>query len=153
MLSIAGNQIKELTVPSKLSKLYSLDISYNQFQEIPSSLSAENFPMLGELRLDGSPLQNIYFKNILSVKALYMNDLNQLRAVENQAFSNVIGKNTGEANDKACFSLHLSGCKSLSEIGEGAFVGTAVCMVSCDLRELEVYLKVDDLRKPNSNLG
>lgn len=59
-----------------------------------------------------------------------MNELNQLHTVDDKAFSNVVGKSTGDANDKNCFSLHLSNCHSLSEINEGAFDGTAVCMVS-----------------------
>lgn len=81
--------------------------------------------------MDGNPIESIYFKNIIALKNLYMNDLTKLYVVEDKAFSNVIGR-AGDDNlfEQTCFSLYLSNCASLRKIEEGAFDATTLCMVS-----------------------
>jgi hypothetical protein len=94
-------------------------------------LSSQNFPNLDELRLDGNPIESIYFKNIIVVKSLYINEIPNLVVVDDKAFSNVVsrGVDGSDLNEK-CFSLFLSNCHQLSEIRDGAFDGTSLCMVS-----------------------
>lgn len=131
VLNIGGNQIKEFDLQKKLPRLFSLDISYNIIPEVPKCISSQNFPTLEELRLDGNPIESIYFKNIIALKNLYMNDMNKLFIVEDKAFSNVIGRPGDEiVYEKTCFSLYLSNCVALHEIQEGAFDGTSLCMVN-----------------------
>ncbi|CAK1547434.1 unnamed protein product [Leptosia nina] len=137
VLNIGGNQIKDFDVQSKLPKLFSLDISYNIIPEVPASISSQIFPNLEELRLDGNPIESVYFKNIISLKNLYMNDMNRLFVVEDKAFSNVIGRPGDEiVYEKTCFSLYLSNCASLHEIQEGAFDGTNLCMLDISKNNL-----------------
>ena len=137
VLSIGGNQIKDFQIERKLPKLFSLDLSYNLISDVPKSLSSQLLPNLEELRLDGNPLESIYFKNIIALKSLYMNDLNRLIVVEDKAFSNVIGRNVDEiSEEKNCFSLYLASCASLTTIQEGAFDATSLCTVSCDGRRV-----------------
>ncbi|XP_045448731.1 toll-like receptor 6, partial [Melitaea cinxia] len=137
VLSIGGNQIKDFHIENKLPKLFSLDISYNLISDVPKCLSSQIFPNLEELRLDGNPIETIYFKNILALKTLYMNDLNKLHVVEDKAFSNVIGR-TSElmSGEKYCFTLYLSNCASLHTIQEGAFDGTFLCMLDISKNNL-----------------
>lgn len=135
VLNIAGNQIKEFTIEKKLPKLFSLDIAYNQFTEIPKSLSRQNLPNLEELRLDGNPLESVYFKNIIAVKSLYMNDMVNLVVVDDKAFSNVVGRGI-DGSDENCFSLFLSNCRHLSEIRDGAFDATTLCMLDVSKNNL-----------------
>lgn len=61
-----------------------------------------------------------------------MNDLIKLTVVDDKAFSNVIGRRGDDDvnSEKSCFSLYLSHNPSLSNIQDGAFDGTNVCMVS-----------------------
>lgn len=77
-------------------------------------------------------MKSIYFKNIIALKRLYMNDLNRLSVVEDKAFSNVVGRNAEEdsgKNETNCFSLFLYNCPALNEIQDGAFDATSLCMV------------------------
>ncbi|XP_047529921.1 leucine-rich repeats and immunoglobulin-like domains protein sma-10 [Vanessa atalanta] len=137
VLSIGGNQIKDFNIENKLPKLFSLDISYNLITDVPKCLSSQIFPNLEELRLDGNPIESIYFKNILALKTLYMNDLNKLFVVEDKAFSNVIGRNNEElSQENNCFTLFLSNCASLHSIQEGAFDGTSLCMLDISKNNL-----------------
>ncbi|XP_047507233.1 toll-like receptor 3 [Pieris napi] len=137
VLNIGGNQIKEFDLQKKLPRLFSLDISYNIIPEVPKCISSQNFPTLEELRLDGNPIDSIYFKNIIALKNLYMNDMNKLSTVEDKAFSNVIGRPGDEiVYEKTCFSLYLSNCASLREIQEGAFDGTTLCMLDISKNNL-----------------
>jgi hypothetical protein len=107
-----------------------LDISYNLFTQIPKTLSDQSLPNLEELRLDGNPIENIYFNNLIVLKSLYMNDLDKLTHVEDKAFSNIVGRGVDELEEEPkCFYLYLSNCHSLSKIHVGAFAGTSVCMV------------------------
>lgn len=92
-------------------------------------MSSQNFPNLEELRLDGNPMEFIYFKNIIAVKRLYMNELNKLVVVDDKAFSNVVGRGL-DGTDENCFSLFLANCQHLSQIKDGAFDATSLCMVS-----------------------
>lgn len=135
ILNIGGNQIKELNIEKKLPNLFTLDLSYNLLSEVPKAISTQLFPNLEDLHLDGNLIESIYFKNIIALRSLYMNDLNKLRVVDDKAFSNVVGRgdDTEELN---CFSLYLSNCPFLSEIKDGAFDGTSVCMVSYLLKKL-----------------
>ncbi|CAG9584905.1 unnamed protein product [Danaus chrysippus] len=140
VLSIGGNQLRDFDIQRKLPKLFSLDISYNLLQEVPKCLSSEILPNLEELRLDGNPMDSIYFKNIIALKYLYMNDLIKLTVVDDKAFSNVIGRR-GEDDvnsEKSCFSLYLSHNPSLSNIQDGAFDGTNVCMLDISHNNLSV---------------
>lgn len=131
VLNIGGNQIKEMNIEKKLPNLYTLDLSYNLIAEIPKTLNAQFFPNLDELRLDGNPIETVYFKNILALKRLYMNELNKLVVVDEKAFSNVVGRGMDEGGEELnCFSLYLSNCPALTEIKEGAFDGTSLCTVS-----------------------
>ena len=131
VLNIGGNQIKELNIEKKLPSLYSLDLSYNLITEIPKTISTQFFPNLEELHFDGNPLESVYFKNIVAVKSLYMNEIKALKVVDEKAFSNVVGRMADETeSDVNCFSLYLSSCPSLGEIKAGAFDGTSLCMVS-----------------------
>lgn len=129
ILNIGGNQIKDINIEKKLPKLYSLDISYNLIKEVPKCLSSQILPKLEELRLDGNPIEDVYFKNILSLKNLYLNEMHKLVTVKDKAFSNVIGRGD-DNNERNCFYLYMSNCGSLSEIQEGAFDATSLCMVS-----------------------
>lgn len=142
VLSIGGNQIKDFQIERKLPKLFSLDISYNSIADVPKCLSSQLLPNLEELRLDGNPLESIYFKNIIGLKSLYMNDLNKLVVVEDKAFSNVIGRNVDEiSEEKNCFSLYLSSCASLMTIQEGAFDATSLCMLDISKNKLSSLSK------------
>ncbi|CAG4975595.1 unnamed protein product [Colias eurytheme] len=137
VLNIGGNQIKDFDLQKKLPKLFSLDLSYNSIIEVPKCINSQIFPNLEELRLDGNPIQSIYFKNIIALKNLYMNDMHKLSVVEDKAFSNVIGRAGDEiAYEKICFSLYLSNCASLHEIQEGAFDGTTLCMLDISKNNL-----------------
>ncbi|XP_023944560.2 leucine-rich repeats and immunoglobulin-like domains protein sma-10 [Bicyclus anynana] len=137
ILNIGGNQIKDFDIQKKLPKLYSLDLSYNLLADVPKSLSSQTFPKLEELRLDGNPIESIYFKNIIALKNLYMNDLNKLTVVEDKAFSNVIGRAGDESLfEQSCFSLFLSNCGSLMSIQEGAFDATTLCMLDISKNNL-----------------
>ncbi|KAI8436276.1 hypothetical protein MSG28_004321 [Choristoneura fumiferana] len=135
VLNIAGNQINDLAIEKKLPKLFSLDISYNLFTKVPKSLSSQNFPNLEELRLDGNPMEFIYFKNIIAVKRLYVNELSKLVVVDDKAFSNVVGRGLDGA-DENCFSLFLSNCPHLSQIRDGAFDATSLCMLDLSKNNL-----------------
>ncbi|XP_045771779.1 leucine-rich repeat-containing G-protein coupled receptor 5-like [Maniola jurtina] len=137
ILSIGGNQIKDFYIEKKLPKLFSLDLSYNLLTDVPKSLSTQTFPRLEELRLDGNPIESIYFKNIIALKNLYMNDLSKLHVVEDKAFSNVIGRVGDESFfEQGCFSLFLSNCASLRSIEEGAFDATTLCMLDISKNNL-----------------
>lgn len=129
VLNVGGNQIKELNIEKKLPNLFTLDLSYNLISEVPKCLSTQLFPNLEELHLDGNPIEIIYFKNIIALRTLYMNELNRLKVVDDKAFSNVVGR-VDDTEELGCFSLHLSNCPFLSEIKDGAFDGTSLCMVS-----------------------
>ncbi|CAH0723149.1 unnamed protein product, partial [Brenthis ino] len=142
VLNIGGNQIKDFQIERKLPKLFSLDISYNFISDVPKCLSSLIFPNLEELRLDGNPLESIYFKNIIALKSLYMNDLNRLSVVEDKAFSNVIGRNVDQAlEENNCFSLYLSNCPSLTKIQEGAFDATSLCVLDISKNNLSTLSK------------
>ncbi|XP_038211932.1 toll-like receptor 3 [Zerene cesonia] len=137
VLNIGGNQIKDFDLQKKLPKLFSLDLSYNTIVEVPKCVNSQIFPNLEELRLDGNPIESIYFKNIIALKNLFMNDMHKLSVVEDKAFSNVIGRAGDEiAYEKICFSLYLSNCASLREIQEGAFDGTTLCMLDISKNNL-----------------
>ncbi|CAH2037058.1 unnamed protein product, partial [Iphiclides podalirius] len=136
ILNIGGNQIKEINMEKKLPKLFSLDISYNFIKDVPKCLSSQILPKLEELRMDGNPVEDIYFKNILSLKNLYLNDMNKLVTVKDKAFSNVIGRGDETANERNCFYLYMSNCASLSEIDEGAFDATSLCMIDISKNNL-----------------
>ncbi|XP_022830901.1 protein artichoke-like [Spodoptera litura] len=137
VLNIGGNQIKELTIEKKLPSLYILDLSYNLITEIPKTISTQLFPNLEELHLDGNPIEAVYFKNIIAVKSLYMNEMKALSVVDEKAFSNVVGRATDETeNELNCFSLYLSSCSSLVEIKAGAFDGTSLCMLDISKNNL-----------------
>ncbi|XP_075973881.1 uncharacterized protein LOC142975097 [Anticarsia gemmatalis] len=129
VLIMGGNQIKELNIEKKLPSLYILDTSYNLMAEIPKTISTQNFPNLEELHFDGNPIEMVYFKNIIAVKSLYMNDIKTLSVVEDKAFSNVVGRADDAENTLNCFSLYLSNCPLLSKINSGAFDGTSLCML------------------------
>ncbi|KAG6452124.1 hypothetical protein O3G_MSEX007471 [Manduca sexta] len=137
VLNIAGNQIAKVDINNKLQKLYFLDLSYNNINDIPKSLSSQLLPNLSDLRLDGNPLKTIYFKNILAINRLYMTDLKSLEVVDEKAFSNVLGQSTGELLETPCFSLYLSKCPSLREIKVGAFDGTSLCMLDVSENKLK----------------
>ncbi|CAB3253134.1 unnamed protein product [Arctia plantaginis] len=142
VLIIGGNQIKELNIENKLPSLYILDLSYNSITDIPKSISTQYFPNLEELHLDGNPLESIYFKNIIAVKSLYMNEIKTLTVVEEKAFSNVIGRPTNETdNELNCFALYLSNCPSLNEIQPGAFDGTTLCTLDISKNNLTFLSK------------
>ncbi|XP_063893529.1 carboxypeptidase N subunit 2 [Helicoverpa armigera] len=137
VLNIGGNQIKEINIEKKLPSLYSLDLSYNLIAEIPKTISTQYFPNLEELHFDGNPVETVYFKNIIAVKSLYMNEMKNLRVIDEKAFSNVVGRAAEETeNDISCFSLYLSSCPSLEEIKAGAFDGTSVCMLDISKNNL-----------------
>ncbi|XP_072931526.1 uncharacterized protein [Epargyreus clarus] len=137
ILNIGGNQLKEFEIEKKLPKLFNLDISYNLIPEVPKCLNSQTFPNLEELFLDGNPIESIYFKNIIALKNLYMNDLGRLYVVEDKAFSNVVGRNSDEAaNERNCFSLYLSNCAMLNDIQDGAFDGTSLCMLDISKNNL-----------------
>uniref|UniRef100_A0A2H1VYE9 SFRICE_006339 n=1 Tax=Spodoptera frugiperda TaxID=7108 RepID=A0A2H1VYE9_SPOFR len=137
VLNIGGNQIKELNIEKKLQSLYILDLSYNLITEIPKTISTQFFPNLEELHLDGNPIEAVYFKNIIAVKSLYMNEMKALSVVDEKAFSNVVGRAADETeNELNCFSLYLSGCSSLAEIKAGAFDGTSLCMLDISKNNL-----------------
>lgn len=137
VLNIGGNQIKEMNIEKKLPNLYTLDLSYNLIAEIPKTLNAQFFPNLDELRLDGNPIETVYFKNILALKRLYMNELNKLVVVDEKAFSNVVGRGMDEGGEELnCFSLYLSNCPALTEIKEGAFDGTSLCTLDISKNNL-----------------
>ncbi|XP_013199779.1 protein artichoke [Amyelois transitella] len=139
VLDISGNQITDWNIQKKLSNLINLDLSYNAIKEIPKTLNAELLPSLKTLRLDGNPIKNIYFKNIIALKHLYMNDLDKLVVVEDKAFSNVVGRDDTEGQemmDTNCFSLYLSNCRSLEEIQRGVFDGTSLCMLDISKNNL-----------------
>ncbi|XP_049869498.1 protein artichoke-like isoform X2 [Pectinophora gossypiella] len=138
ILNIGGNQIKDLTIEKKLPKLFTLDLSYNLFVEVPKSINSELLPTLEELRLDGNPIESIYFKNIIALKHLYMSELLKLEVVDDKSFSNVIGRSGEDAsqNSENCFFLYLSNCPALREIKEGAFAGTNVCMLDISKNNL-----------------
>ncbi|VVC86564.1 unnamed protein product [Leptidea sinapis] len=137
VLNIGGNQLKEFDLEKKLPRLFTLDISYNLLPEVPECISSQIVPNLEELRLDGNPIRGIYFKNIVALRNLYMNDLHKLSLVEDKSFSNVVGR-LGEdvVLGRSCFSLYLSNCVSLSQIDEGAFDGTDLCMVDLSKNNL-----------------
>ncbi|KPI93132.1 Leucine-rich repeat-containing G-protein coupled receptor 5 [Papilio xuthus] len=136
ILNIGGNQIKDINIEKKLPKLYSLDISYNLIKDIPKCLSSQILPKLEELRLDGNPIEDVYFKNILSLKNLYLNDMHKLVTVKDKAFSNVIGRGDETMNERNCFYLYMSNCGSLSEIQDGAFDATSLCMIDISKNNL-----------------
>ncbi|KAH9632072.1 hypothetical protein HF086_015276 [Spodoptera exigua] len=137
VLNIGGNQIKELNVEKKLPSLYILDLSYNLITEIPKTISTQFFPNLEELHLDGNPIEAVYFKNIIAVKSLFMNEMKALSVVDEKAFSNVVGRAADETdNELNCFSLYLSSCSSLVEIKAGAFDGTSLCMLDISKNNL-----------------
>ncbi|CAG4937268.1 unnamed protein product [Parnassius apollo] len=136
ILNVAGNQIKDVNIEKKLPKLYNLDISYNLIKEIPKCLNSQILPKLEELRLDGNPIEDVYFKNILALKTLYINDIHKLITVKDKAFSNVIGRGDETTNEKNCFYLYMSNCGSLSEIEEGAFDATSLCMIDISKNNL-----------------
>ncbi|KAJ8729890.1 hypothetical protein PYW07_016928 [Mythimna separata] len=137
VLNIGGNQIKEMNIEKKLPSLYILDLSYNLITEIPKTISTQFFPNLEELHFDGNPIETVYFKNIVAVKSLYMNEMRLLTVVEEKAFSNVVGRLADETKDDVnCFSLYLSNCPSLSEIKAGAFDGTSLCMLDISKNNL-----------------
>ncbi|KAM3959189.1 uncharacterized protein ACR2FA_006725 [Aphomia sociella] len=143
ILDISGNQITDFNMEKKLPSLLNLDLAYNLFVEIPKSLNSEILPNLKVLRLDGNPMQSIYFKNIISLKTLYMNDMDKLKVVEDKAFSNVLGREDIDVVDSeirvdpsSCFSLFLTNCKSLSEIRTGAFDSTYICMLDISSNNL-----------------
>ncbi|RVE49541.1 hypothetical protein evm_005769 [Chilo suppressalis] len=130
ILNIGGNQIKQLDIQKSLSNLFILDISYNLLTEIPKTLSEQYLPNLEELRLDGNPIANIYFNNVMVLKTLHMSYMDKLMKVDDKAFSNVVGRGEDETEEQSnCFYLYLSNCQSLSEIHVGAFEGTTVCML------------------------
>ncbi|KAF9418514.1 hypothetical protein HW555_004663 [Spodoptera exigua] len=137
VLNIGGNQIKELNIEKKLPSLYILDLSYNLITEIPKTISTQFFPNLEELHLDGNPIEAVYFKNIIAVKSLFMNEMKALSVVDEKAFSNVVGRASDETeNELNCFSLYLSSCSSLVEIKAGAFDGTSLCMLDISKNNL-----------------
>ncbi|XP_041978422.1 leucine-rich repeat-containing G-protein coupled receptor 5-like [Aricia agestis] len=135
VLNIGGNQLKEFYIEKKLPKLFILDLSYNLLSDVPKCFTSQTFPNLEELRLDGNPMESIYFKNIIALKTLYMNDMSKLSVVEDKAFSNVIGRND-DLFAKNCFSLFLSNCAGLKEIQEGAFDGTSLCALDISSNSL-----------------
>lgn len=137
ILNIGGNQIKDLDITKILPNLFILDMSYNMFKDIPKTLSGQYFPKLEELRLDGNPIETVYFNNVLVLKSLYMNDLDKLVKVDDKAFSNIVGRGIDETEEgEKCFYLYLSNCHSLSEVHVGAFDGTALCMLDLSKNNL-----------------
>lgn len=137
VLIIGGNQIKDVNIEKKLPSLYILDLSYNLINEIPKIISSQYFPNLEELHFDGNPLESVYFKNIVAVKNLYINEIKTLSVVEEKAFSNVVGRSTNETeNELTCFSLFLSNCPLLHDISPDAFDGTSVCMLDLSKNNL-----------------
>ncbi|KOB51785.1 Uncharacterized protein OBRU01_27216, partial [Operophtera brumata] len=83
------DQVRFDNLEKKLPKLFILDVSYNLITDIPKTINTQYFPNLEELHLDGNPIEDIYFKNIIALKNLYISDLSKLRVVEDKAFSNV----------------------------------------------------------------
>ncbi|XP_026728988.1 leucine-rich repeat-containing G-protein coupled receptor 5-like [Trichoplusia ni] len=142
VLNIGGNQIKNLQIKKKLPNLYILDISYTLISEIPRTISTQYFPNLEELHLDGNPIETVYFKNIIAVKRLYMNEMKLLRVVEDKAFSNVVGRADEAESELHCFSLSLSNCPSLWEIRPGAFDGTSLCKLDISRNNLTFLPKI-----------
>ncbi|XP_059051563.1 leucine-rich repeat-containing G-protein coupled receptor 5-like [Achroia grisella] len=143
ILDISGNQISDLNIQKKMPSLLNLDLAYNMIVDIPRTLNSEIFPNLKTLRLDGNPIRSIYFKNIIALKTLLMNDLESLTVVEDKSFSNVMGREDIVMNGQEttvvgsrCFSLYLSNCKSLQEIRTGAFDGTSLCMLDISKNNL-----------------
>ncbi|XP_068631893.1 carboxypeptidase N subunit 2-like [Battus philenor] len=135
ILNVGGNQIKEINMEKKLPKLFSLDISYNFIKDVPKCLNSQILPKLEDLRLDGNPVEDVYFKNILSLKNLYLNDMHKLVTVKDKAFSNVIGR-SDDTSDKNCFYLYMSNCASLSAIEDSAFDATSLCMIDISKNNL-----------------
>ncbi|KAJ0177417.1 hypothetical protein K1T71_007426 [Dendrolimus kikuchii] len=141
VLNIGGNQIKEVNLQKKLPNLFILDLSYNLITEIPNCLSSQYFPNLEELHLEGNNVENIYFKNILALRNLYLNDLQRLITVDEKAFSNVIGRSEASQDEAGCFNLYLSNCPHLSAINDGAFDGTSLCMLDISKNNLTFLSK------------
>lgn len=133
-LNISGNKLENLS-NFKLSNLKTLDLSYNNFLNIPQTLSKENYPVLETLIFNGNPMKKIEFPSSLNIKSLIMRNNSEIEQIDKNSFEKL---NRLGVDD--CLNLTLTDNRRLHVIDEEALKGLHLCYVSYYIGEIIILL-------------
>lgn len=117
-LILSENQLE--TFPNRnFSRLRSLDLSNNQFENIPEYLGAIT-PNIVRLLMSGNPIKILHFPAPIAVSQLVFKNMPKLKAISKNTFENVTAR-PSSAEAEPLLDLEISHCPLLTTIEEGAF--------------------------------
>ncbi|KXJ83773.1 hypothetical protein RP20_CCG001126 [Aedes albopictus] len=129
ILNASDNQLDSFS-GSSFPMLTELDLSYNQFSELPRNLGNE----LRTLILDGNPFERIFFDSRVSLKFLSLNRLPNLSELGGYSFWKLVGREDDKERD--CVEIQLSHCPKLQSIHHMAFVNLDLCKLDLSFNRL-----------------
>ncbi|KAF7387374.1 hypothetical protein HZH68_013051 [Vespula germanica] len=121
-LNVSDNKLAKFPNVT-LQRLKVLDISNNNYSNIPKYLSSENYPLLNTLIVSGNLIKNLTFYSKLKLRSFVANYITLLEKINNDAFLNL------EAPINDCINLTISNNKKLISIDERALDNMNVCFV------------------------
>ncbi|KAL2729406.1 DNA polymerase delta subunit 3-like [Vespula squamosa] len=121
-LNVSGNKLAKF--PNvMLQRLKVLDISNNNYSNIPKYLSSENYPLLSILIVSGNLIKDLTFHSKLKLRSFVANNITLLEKINNDAFLKL------EAPIDDCINLTISNNKKLISIDEKALDHMNACFV------------------------
>ncbi|XP_043679296.1 chaoptin-like [Vespula pensylvanica] len=121
-LNVSDNKLAKFPNVT-LQRLKVLDISNNNYSNIPKYLSSENYPLLNTLIVSGNLIKNLTFYSKLKLRSFVANYITLLEKINNDAFLNL------EAPINDCINLTITNNKKLISIDERALDNMNVCFV------------------------
>ncbi|XP_046833931.1 toll-like receptor 3 [Vespa crabro] len=121
-LNLSGNELA-IFPNITLQRLKVLDISNNNYSNIPEYLSSENYPLLSTLVVSGNPIKDLTFHSKLKLRSFVANYITFLEKINNDAFLKL------EAPVNDCINLTISNNKKLITIDERALDHMNACFV------------------------
>lgn len=122
-LNVSGNKLVKFPNVT-LQRLKVLDISNNNYSNIPKYLSSENYPLLSTLIVSGNLMKDLTFHSKLKLRSFIANYIPLLEKINNDAFLKL------EAPIDDCINLTISNNKKLISIDEKALDHMNACFVS-----------------------
>ncbi|XP_062552771.1 leucine-rich repeat-containing protein 40-like [Armigeres subalbatus] len=110
--------------------LVELDLSYNQFSELPRNLGNH----LRILILDGNPYERIFFDSRVSLELLSLNRLPNLAELGSYSFWKLVSREDDKERD--CVEIRISHCPKLKTINPSAFENVDLCRLDLSYNAL-----------------
>lgn len=134
ILDVSNNVIDRLP-NTQFFKLDKLDLSYNRLTSVPQSLNSMS-PLLHDLILDGNQISSVYFAEKSTLGSISLNNIDSLKVLESNAFSNLIGTKVRRDESGTCVYIRVSRNKNLKKIDENAFEGVSLCLLDLSFNQL-----------------